>query len=198
MTYPPRLCFDGALYHITARGDNRERIFIDDADRRYYLSLLHRYKHERFHFKLHAYVLMTNHIHLILEPSPGTIVSRIMQCLAIVYTRYFNRRHNRVGHEFQGRFRSRLIDKDTYLLVPSRYVHLNPVRAGLVRHPQEHPWSSYQAYLNGQDPWGIVDTADVLNLVLLSNSAGSEERRLSYRLFVEAQWPSRSDLELES
>lgn len=196
MGYPPRLCFDGALYHVTARGDNREPIFVDDLDRRRYLELLSRYKRQRFHFTLHAYALMTNHVHLLLEPAAGTVVSRIMQCLAITYTRYFNRRHQRVGHVFQGRFRSRLIEQEVYLLVASRYVHLNPVRAGLVQHPEEYPWSSYRSYLGGHDPWGLVEVETVFSLLQLPQNAGLHERRSAYRTFVETPWQPVSDLEM--
>ena len=182
MAYPSRLCFDGALYHVTARGDNREPILLDADDAHRYLVLLRRNK-DRFRFKLHAYALMPNHVHLILEPAQGTTVSRIMQCLTIAYTKYFNRRHRRVGHVFQGRFHSRLIEKDAYLLVASRYVHLNPVRARLARQPADWPWSSYQAYrAAGQDPLRLADVEDVLCLV----SRSFEHQREEYCEFVES------------
>ena len=181
MSYPLRVCFDGALYHITARGDNRERIFFDDTDRQQYLLLLRRYK-DRFLFRLHAYALMPNHVHLILEPASGSTVSRIMQCLMITYTKAFNRRHGRVGHVFQGRFHSRLIEKDPYLLVASRYVHLNPVRAKLALHAADYAWSSYRAYGDpAHDPLGLVDSADVLALISLD----STRQREGYCKFVE-------------
>ena len=184
MGYPPRVCFDGALYHVTARGDNRESIFVDGEDYQRYLLLLRRNK-ERFRFKLHAYALMPNHVHLILEPAAETTVSRIMQCVTIAYTRFFNRRHNRVGHVFQGRFHSRLIDRDSYLLVASRYVHRNPVKAKLARAPAEWPWSSYRAYLDrSQDPLKLTDAADVLCLV---DPNHIEQQVASYREFVETR-----------
>ena len=191
MGYPPRLCFDGALYHLTARGDNREPIFLDAADYQHYLLLLRRYK-DHFRSKLHAYALMPNHVHLILEPAPETTVSRIMQCTGITYTKYFNRRYGRVGHVFQGRFHSRLIEKDAYLLVASRYVHLNPVRAKLVRRPADYLWSSYRAYQDPpHDPLRLVDTADVLSLI----NPGTHFPHSSYSEFVETSWGGRSEKE---
>ena len=184
MAYPPRVCFDGAIYHVTARGDNRELIFRDDDDRARYLTLLARYK-SRFRFWLHAYALMPNHVHLIVEPSQAATVSRIMQCQAITYTKWFNKRHGRVGHVFQGRFHSRLIERDSYLLVASRYVHRNPVRAKLVRHPADYCWSSYRAYLNPQfDPQGLVDRDVVLGLMSGDPSRQGED----YREFVETRF----------
>ena len=184
MGYPPRVCFDGALYHVTTRGDNREPVFLDATDYQHFLRLLGRYK-ERFRFTLHAYALMPNHIHLIVEPAAGTTVSRIMQCLTITYTKWFNRRHGRVGHVFQGRFHSRLIEQDAYLLVASRYVHLNPVRARLVRRPADYAWSSYRAYQQSLgDPLCLVDTATLLSLV----DPGTREPQRAYQEFVEKAW----------
>ena len=182
MAYPPRVCFDGAIYHVVIRGNNRAPIFSDDRDRRRYLELLVRYK-QRFKYLLHAYALMPNHVHLILEPAPGTTISRIMQCVSIAYTKFFNKRHERVGHVFQGRFRSRLIEQDLYLLAASRYVHLNPVRAKLVSHPGAFPWSSYRAYQEDpQDPIRLVDPLLVLALV----SRDSKLQRREYCQFVES------------
>lgn len=181
MGYPPRVCFDGALYHVTTRGDNREAVFLADDDYQRYLLFLCHYK-ERFQFTLHAYVLMPNHVHLLLEPAAGTTISRIMQCLTITYTKWFNHQYGRVGHVFQGRFHSRLIQEDRYLLVASRYVHLNPVRAKLVARPAGYAWSSYPAYLKPpRNPLGLVDTATVLSLAGLN----APEPRRAYQEFVE-------------
>lgn len=189
MAYPPRLCFEGAIYHVTARGDNRESTFLDGEDYKKYLALLERNK-AQLQFKLHAYALMPNHIHLLLEPGTTATVSRIMQGLTIAYTKWFNARHRRVGHVFQGRFRSRLIERDVYLLVASRYVHRNPVRAKLVRQPADYVWSSYRAYVNTQgDSGGFVDQGLVLALVGQDPST----QRVRYREFVEgAFWSEDS------
>ena len=182
MGYPPRVYFDGAMYHITSRGNNRQSIFADDADRQEFLMFLRRYK-DRFRFKLFAYVLMPNHTHLVLAPSSGTTVSQIMQCHFIAYAKYFNRRHGRVGHVFQGRFHSRLIETDTHLLVVTRYVHLNPVQATLVPHPATFVWSSYRAYQVPQfDPLRLIDVEDVVGGV----SPGGRMSRQDYCAFVES------------
>ncbi|HEX9779639.1 MAG TPA: transposase [bacterium] len=180
MPYPPRVCFDGAVYHVTTRGNNRHAIFIDEQDFRQALLILLRYK-QRFHFILHAYALMPNHLHLLIQPSAGSTISKIMQCMMITYTKHFNRRHERVGHVMQGRFHSRLIQDDTYLLVASRYIHLNPVRAGLVSTPGAYPWSSYPAYeLRAHNPLDLVDTELVLGII----SPQRKRQRRAYRDFV--------------
>jgi REP element-mobilizing transposase RayT len=185
MAYPLRLHFDGAIYHVTARGDNRELTFRDDEDRARYLTLLARYK-TQLQFRLYAYALMPNHIHLILEPSSAATVSRVMQCQTIAYTKWFNKRHSRVGHVFQGRFHSRLIEKESYLLVASRYVHRNPVRAKLARAPGDYPWSSYWAYaIPNADPLKLVDCDVILGLM----GGDAARQRTDYREFVEASFP---------
>lgn len=181
MGYPPRVCFPGAIYHVTVRGDNREPVFVDDADHQRYLHALRRYK-KHFRFTLHAFALMTNHVHLLLEPAADTTVSRIMQCLAISYTRYFNQRWTRVGHVFQGRFHSRLVQEDGYLVVASRYIHMNPVRAGIVSRPEDYAWSSYPAYVDATNNLlQLTDPETVLGMM----SPDPLRQRVEYRAFVE-------------
>ncbi|MDI7259504.1 MAG: transposase [Thermodesulfobacteriota bacterium] len=145
MGRPIRIEYPGALYHITSRGNERRKIFLDGADRIKFLSLLRDY-HNRYGILIHAYVQMDNHYHFILETPQGGLL-KIMHGVNGGYTNYFNRKHGRVGHLFQGRYRAILVEKDRYLLSLSRYVHLNPVRAGLVRKPEEYPWSSYRGYI---------------------------------------------------
>jgi len=177
------------VYHVTARGDNREPTFLDHPDYCHYLGLLRRYK-ERFRFTLYAYALMPNHVHLILEPSAGSTISRIMQSVSIAYTRYFNVHYNRVGHVFQGRFHSRLIDKDSYLLIATRYVHRNPVRAKICQRAEQYPWSSYVAYVDPQaDMWHLPDASLPLALVSPGVQAVESQRR-EYRLFTETPIPA--------
>jgi REP element-mobilizing transposase RayT len=118
---------------------------LDDADCRQYLTQLQSAR-DRFGFTLYAYVLMPNHVHLLLETG-DVILSRIMLWLGTTYARYFNRRYGKIGHLFQGRYKTILCDKDAYLLALVRYLHLNPVRAGIVGDPEEYPWSSHRAYL---------------------------------------------------
>jgi len=149
----PRVQFPGALYHVVTRGNRRERIFLDDADCRQYLTQLQSAR-DCFGFTLYAYVLMPNHVHLLLETGE-VILSRIMLWLGTAYARYFNRRYGKIGHLFQGRYKAILCDKDAYLLALVRYLHLNPVRAGIVRDPAEYPWSSHRAYLGVARDIGI-------------------------------------------
>ncbi len=141
MARPLRLEYKGALYHVTSRGDRREDIFEDDEDRLQWLANLGKVCC-RFNWRIHAYCLMDNHYHLVVETA-DTNLSKGMRQLNGVYTQYFNRRHNRVGHVFQGRFKAILVDKDAYLLELSRYVVLNPVRALMVKNINKWPWSSY-------------------------------------------------------
>ncbi len=145
MSRPLRLEFAGALYHVTSRGDRREDIFVDDEDREAWLLTLSQCC-ARFHWIVHAWCQMTNHYHLVIE-TPLANLSAGMRQLNGVYTQAYNRRHARVGHVFQGRFKAILVDRDAYLLELLRYVVLNPVRAGMVAQTHEWPWSSYHAMM---------------------------------------------------
>ena len=149
MARPLRIEFAGALYHVTSRGDRREAIFEDDEDRWAFLSTLAEVV-GRFNWACHAYCLMTNHYHLVVE-TPDANLSKGMRQLNGVYTQASNRRHRRTGHLFQGRFKGILVDKESYLLELTRYVVLNPVRAGMVAQPGEWSWSSYRAMV-GEAP----------------------------------------------
>ena len=143
MARPLRIEYAGATYHVTSRGDRREPIFIDDDDRRAFLDVLGQAL-ARFDAAVLAYCLMGNHYHLVLT-THGANLSALMHQLNGVYTQRFNRRHDKVGHVFQGRFKAILVDRDTYLLEVCRYVELNPVRAKMVSAPAVWPWSSYRA-----------------------------------------------------
>ncbi len=158
MARPLRLEFAGALYHITARGNERRAIFLGNADddRVAFLDTLGR-TCERFNWICHAYCLMTNHYYLLIE-TPDANLSTGMRQLNGVYTQYVNRTHGRVGHLFQGRFKGILVEKDSYLLEFARYVVLNPVRAGLVSRPEEWPWSSYRATTGEQNASPFLET----------------------------------------
>ncbi len=145
MSRPLRIELSGGVYHVTSRGDGREDIFWDDADREAWLALLGEVC-ERFNWRCHAWCQMTNHYHLVIETPEGNL-SQGMRQLNGVYTQSFNRRHRRVGHVFQGRYKAILVEKDSYLLELARYVVLNPVRAGMVRDAEDWPWSSHPAML---------------------------------------------------
>src|SRR3972149_4573760 len=143
MARPLRIEYPGALYHVTARGNAREAIFRDDPDRGAFLVILGRVV-ERYNWLCHAYCLMGNHYHLLVETPDGDL-SKGMRQLNGLYTQRSNRRHRRVGHIFQGRYKAILVDKDSYLLELCRYIVLNPVRAHLVKSVERWPWSSYRA-----------------------------------------------------
>ena len=145
MARPLRLEFAHALYHVTSRGDRREDIYHDDADRQAWLSVLAQVC-KRFNWTVHAYCLMSNHYHLLVETLEPNLSAGMRQ-LNGVYTQLTNRAHGRVGHVFQGRFKAIVVDKDNYLLELARHVVLNPVRAGMVQDPGQWPWSSYGAML---------------------------------------------------
>ncbi|MDH5740652.1 MAG: transposase [Nitrospira sp.] len=157
MARPLRIEFSGAFYHLTTRGNARQDIFLDDEDRRRFLTVL-QHVVARFHLRLHAYCLMDNHFHLVVE-TPEANLSTAMRQLNGVYTQGFNRRHNRVGHVLQGRFKAILVDRDSYLLELCRYVVLNPVRAKATRKANTYPWSSYRATAGtaGIPPFLTVD-----------------------------------------
>ena len=141
MARPLRLEFAGAVYHVTSRGDRREDIFLDDDDRREWLAVL-ALVCDRFNWVVHAYCQMTNHYHLLVETVDGNL-SKGMRQLNGLYTQRVNRRHGLVGHLFQGRYKAILVQKEAHLLELSRYVVLNPVRAGMVESPEDWAWSSY-------------------------------------------------------
>ena len=180
MARPLRLEFAGALYHITARGNERRAIFLGNADddRASFLTTLDR-TCERFNWICHAYCLMDNHYHLLIETLDANL-SKGMRQLNGVYSQHINRTYGRVGHLFQGRFKGVLVDKDSYLLELARYVVLNPVRAGMVRRPDEWPWSSYLATA------GIEEAPSFLVTDWLLGVFGDDRKRAvaEYRRFV--------------
>lgn len=145
-----RIEFEGAVYHITSRGNAREKIFLDDADRHRFLDVLGKVV-ARFGWICHAYCLMSNHYHLLVE-TPDANLSRGMQLLNGIYTQSVNRCHDRSGHLLQGRYKSILVEKETHLLELARYVVLNPVRAKIARSAKDWRWSSYRATAGMADP----------------------------------------------
>jgi len=154
-----RIEFKGALYHLTSRGNRREEIYLHDKDRWNFLRIFSE-TCEHYNWICHAYCLMGNHYHILLE-TPEANLSRGMRQLNGVYTQRFNRKHDRVGHLFQGRYKAVLVDKESYLRELARYIVLNPVRAGLVKKPEEWRWSSYRATV------GIVGPEAFLNIDFL-------------------------------
>lgn len=178
MARPLRLEFAGALYHVTSRGDRREPIYEDDADRRLFLLLLDQIC-ETYNWLCHAYCLMGNHYHILIE-TPDANLSKGMRQLNGMYTQKFNNTHGRAGHVFQGRYKSILVEKQAYLLELARYIVLNPVRAGMVKKVEDWPWSSYQATV-GQSAAPSCLTTDWLLAAFGAKKGEAVER---YRRFV--------------
>jgi len=148
MARRPRLELPGVPLHVIQRGNNRSACFVGDGDRRLYLKCL-REAARRHTCAVHAYVLMSNHVHLLVTPSSIGAVAATMQDVGRRYVRIFNQIHGRSGTLWEGRYKSSLIDSENYLLTCHRYIELNPVRAGLVNHPLDYPWSSHAHYATG-------------------------------------------------
>jgi putative transposase len=138
----PRLNLPDIPQHVVQRGNNRQVSFFCEKDYRVYLDKLKDYA-KKYQVEVHAFVLMTNHVHLLMTPLTEKGISQLMQALGRYYVRYINTSHNRTGTLWEGRFRSTLVDSERYFLLLSRYIELNPVRAGMVEHPAEYSWSSY-------------------------------------------------------
>src|SRR3990172_867170 len=160
MARKPRVEFDGAFYHVIVRGNQRQRTFQDDRDRVAYLQRIEHYR-QRYGFRLYAYVLMSNHVHLLLE-TKGVALSKIMQGIQASYTQSYNRRRRKAGHLFQGRYKAILCDRNAYLLELVRYLHLNPGRLREPEDPWRYRWSSHGAYLGKASPVKL-DTQEILS-----------------------------------
>ncbi|MGA1869603.1 MAG: transposase [bacterium] len=179
MARPLRVEYPGAYYHVINRGNNLENIFKNDRDKEKFLAYLEKAA-ERFSIIIHTYCLMSNHYHLLVE-TPEANLSLAIQWISVSYATYFNRKHGRHGHLFQGRFKAILIDADEYLKHLSRYIHLNPVRAKMVSLPAEYRWSSYCAYIGHQKVPEFLET----NWLLSSFGKSKKEARGNYKQFVE-------------
>ncbi len=178
MARPLRIEFSDALYHITARGNERRSIFESDHDRNQFLQVLTQ-TCEAHNWICHAYCLMDNHYHLLIE-TPDANLSRGMRDLNSIYSQRFNRIHSRDGHLFQGRFKSFVIEKETYLLEVARYIVLNPVRAKMVSHPKEWKWSSYRATAGYRKPHKSLTTDWILEYFGKDPTTAQN----AYRIFV--------------
>jgi putative transposase len=154
-----RLIINNASYHIMVRGNQKQITFIEEEDFAKYLDLLRHYKRE-YGFKLYGYCLMPNHVHLILEVEDGIDLSKIMQGLNQAYTLWFNKKYEKVGHLWQGRYKSMVIQKNKYMLDCLEYVELNPIRANISKSPFDYPWSSWKARL-GYKKDGLLDAPEL-------------------------------------
>ncbi|TET92719.1 MAG: hypothetical protein E3J46_00930 [Desulfobacteraceae bacterium] len=188
MVRPLRIEYPGAWYHVTSRGNEKKKIYSDDQDKRRFLEILSETRN-LYGVEVHAYVLMENHFHLVLMTSEANL-SSFMQRFNTTYTVYYNRRHKRSGHLYQGRYKAILIEEDNYLLELSRYVHLNPVRIkkfsrfdikekrSIIR---RYPWSSYIGYIRLKDREAFVNYGKILGMI---GGRDVEERRRRYERFV--------------
>lgn len=174
-----RVQFEGALYHVVVRANNRQPLFRDTRDRRRYLELLSRYQ-GRFGFSVYCYLLISRQVHLLMETPKGNM-SKVMQCLGTSYTSYFNRRHRRRGTLFEGRYRSYLVNKESSLSEITRYIHRTCFQSSLnTEKKRNYPWSSYRIYL-GRKVSGLVETEPVLSRF----GCRLQEQRRRYQEFVE-------------
>ncbi len=173
-----RIEYEGAFYHVTSRGNERKKIFFSKSDYRRFKSYLES-AIEKYSYRLHAYVLMGNHYHLLIETGKPNL-NKLMHYINGSYTNYINRRKGRIGHLFQGRYKAILIDRDNYLLELSRYIHLNPVNAGIVENPQGYPYSSYSSFIKKKGE-NIV----YRDLIWAMTSKKNTEAPNKYRDFVE-------------
>lgn len=179
MARPYRVSFAGALFHITSRGNNRERVFLDEQDFQKYKALLGRYR-AKHDFKLYAYCLMPNHVHLLIETTATASISKIMHAVNTSYAMYFNSKYDHVGHVWQGRFHSAIIDSEAYLLEVMRYMDLNPVRAKIANRPAQYGWTSHRRYAEGKAD-ELIDP----HALYLDTAKTDRTRQHVYREFVE-------------
>lgn len=175
MARQPRIDLADIPQHVIQRGNNRETCFFEDDDRRHYLEWL-RKAAEQYGGLVHAYVLMTNHVHLLATGTEAGAIGRIMQSLGRRYVRYVNSSYRRTGTLWEGRYKSCLVDSDRYLLTCYRYIELNPVRAGMVSTPGDYRWSSYD-----RNAFGMTDDVITPHAVYVSMGRSDAERLWSYR-----------------
>jgi len=181
MARPLRIQYPGAFYHITSRGNERKEIFKNERDRQKFLLYLESAT-ERYKAAIHAFFLMNNHYHLLME-TPGGNLSGIMRHINGAYTTYFNFKRNRSGHLMQGRYKAILIEADEYAKALSRYLHLNPVRAGAITKPEDYPWSSYQYYIGDKKGPEWLKVKFILGF--FGKKVSTAQKR--YRAFVEGK-----------
>jgi len=179
MARPLRIEYEGALYHVTARGNERKKIYFTKADHEKFKQCIAEAE-KKYGILLHCYVLMSNHYHLIIE-TPEANLSKAMHYINGSYTTYINIKRNRSGHLFQGRYKAIVVDKDNYLLELSKYIHLNPVRAGIVKKPEDYAYSSYKSYISRNND-NIISQNLILEMV--SRKEGDAKKR--YKRFVES------------
>lgn len=174
--------YKGATYHVTVRGNRRNDIFRDKEDFEYYLNIIEEALpyYINYNYKVICYCLMDNHVHLMIK-TDIEVLGKLMGRISAAYTRYFNKKYNYIGHLFQDRYYSELIENDIQMLETSRYIHLNPVRAKMVKNPAEYIWSSYNMFI-GNKKEKIIDSSFILNYFKY------KDRAELYIKFVESEF----------
>lgn len=188
----PRFDVPGQPQHVIQRGNNRSIIFVGEEDYHFYLKKLGD-ACEKCQCDLHAYVLMTNHVHLLMTPHVKGGIGKVMQMLGRYYVQYFNHQYKRTGTLWEGRYKATVLDSEQYLLTCSRYIELNPVRAGMVEHPSDYPWSSYHA-----NALGIKSSLIREHSVYTALGTDAAERRLAYGALFENQVPDKTIEEIRA
>jgi putative transposase len=178
----PRVLASNILFHVINRGNAQQAVFLVERDYQEYHDLLKHYK-EKFDILIYHYVLMSNHVHLLVESMQDGALPKFMQGLTLAHTRRFNDYHRRVGHVWQGRYKSIPIESDAYLLQCGRYIELNPCRAGIADHPSKYPWSSYHRYAGG-----VTDSVVDEHPFYAELDQGSD-RKQRYKEYIEDELP---------
>ena len=182
-----RLSVPGIPWHIIQRGNNRSACFFADEDYQFYLDVL-KEQAKKYHCSIHAYVLMTNHVHLLLTPEKADSAALLMKNLGQRYVQYINRTYQRSGTLWEGRFRSCLTQSEEYVLACYRYIELNPVRADMVNHPRQYKWSSYNTNAEGKRNELLTSHEQYLRI-----SRNEAERRKGYRALFKAHVDQKVD-----
>ncbi len=182
----PRYQISGQPQHVIQRGNNREIIFVTEKDYHYYLQKLFD-GCRKFNCELHAYVLMTNHVHLLMTPASENGISKVMQYIGRYYVKYFNFQYQRTGTLWEGRYKATLLDSENYLLTCSRYIELNPIRAKMVKKPGDYPWSSFHYNALGKEDKLLTPHPIYQNL-----GSDSSQRQANYFALFDHQIPKQT------
>ncbi len=183
MPRPLRIPHAGYIHHVTCRGNDRQNIFLSDADFLQYCQLFEQFRKDlnsKNRLKVYNFCLMENHLHLLVEPTKDGALSKVMEEVSKAYAKYFNQKYDRMGHVFQGRYKSFLVQAERYFFACSRYIDLNPVKAGIAKDPKEYKWSGFNTLANGKDSPITIDFHEVYE-GLGRNAA---ERQIAYRAFT--------------
>ena len=183
MPRKPRMYLAGIPAHIVQRGNNRDACFFCDDDYLYYLEVLGQGL-RRYHVELHAYCLMTNHVHMLMTPDDESGISRVMQHIGRMYVQYINRTYRRSGTLWEGRHKASLVDAETYLLKCYRYIEMNPVAASMVNTPEQYRWSSY-----GRHAWGKASTLITDHSLYDQLGSDPDNKQFAYRELFKTQIP---------